>query len=172
MNVHQGLNRRMLLGAAVGMLILPRHARALEPPTGDVILTVGGAVQNTNGDGAARFDLAMLEALPKASFKTSSPWFQQETLFEGAWLASLLEAVGAEGTSMSAKAINDYAVDIPLEDARLNKALLAYNVDGEYMPVRNKGPLWIIYDFDSSVTLRSEIYYTRSIWQLNSLTIS
>jgi hypothetical protein len=86
--------------------------------------------------------------------------------------ASLLEAVGAQGTSMSAMAINDYAVEIPLEDATLNKALLAYKVDGEYLPVRKKGPLWIVYDFDSDAKLRSEIFYTRSIWQLSSLTIT
>lgn len=172
MKVHQGLSRRVLLGAAVTMLMAPRSARAMELPQGDVILTVGGAIQNTNGNGTASFDLAMLEALPKASFKTSSPWFQQETLFEGAPLASLLEAVGAKGTSMSAMAINDYAVDIPLEDATELKALLAYKVDGDYLPVRKKGPLWIVYDFDSNSKLRNEIYYTRSIWQLNSLTIS
>lgn len=172
MNVHQGLNRRFLLGAAVAMLILPRPARALEVPQGDVILTVGGAIQNTNGNGTANFDLAMLEALPKSSFKTASPWFQQETLFEGTPLASLLEAVGAQGTSMSAMAINDYAVDIPLEDATVHKALLAYKVDGEYLPVRKRGPLWIVYDYDSNSKLRSEVFYTRSIWQLRSMTIS
>jgi len=172
MKVHQGISRRMALGAVFAMLMLPRPARALEVPKGEVILTVGGAIQNMNGNGIASFDMAMLEGLPKASFKTASPWFQQKTLFEGTPLASLLEAVGAQGTSMSAMAINDYAVEIPLEDATLNKALLAYKVDGEYLPVRKKGPLWIVYDFDSDAKLRSEIFYTRSIWQLSSLTIS
>lgn len=172
MKVHEGLSRRLLLGAAIAMLIAPRPARALETPQGDVILTVSGAIQNTNGNGTARFDMAMLEALPKASFKTSSPWYQKEALFEGTPLASLLEAVGAQGTSISAMAINDYAVDIPMEDASVHKALLAYKVDGEYLPVRKKGPLWIVYDFDSDSSLRNEIYYTRSIWQLNSITIS
>ena len=172
MKVHQGLSRRQAMGAALAMLMLARPARALEAPKGDVILTVDGAIQNMNGNGNASFDLAMLESLPKASFKTASPWFQQKTLFEGTPLKSLLEALGAQGTSMSATAINDYAVDIPMEDASQHNALLAYKVDGEYLPVRKKGPLWIVYDYDSDAQLRSEIFYTRSIWQLRSLTIS
>jgi hypothetical protein len=172
MKLHQELSRRMLLGAAVAALIVPRPTWALEPPLGEIILTVGGAIQQANENGAAVFDMAMLEALPKASFKTQSPWFQQETLFEGTPLSSLLDAVGAKGTSLSAVAINDYAVEIPVEDAYLHKALLAYKVDGEYLPVRKKGPLWIVYDFGSNSKLRSEVYYTRSIWQLKSIMIS
>lgn len=171
MKVHDGLSRRLLLGAAFAGFVMHRPARALEMPRGDVILTVGGAIRNTNGNGVASFDLGMLEALPKASFRTASPWFQDKTLFEGTPLASLLEAVGAQGTSLSAIAINDYAVDIPLEDATRHKALVAYKVDGQFLPVRKKGPLWIVYDYDSDATLRNEAFYTRSIWQLKALTV-
>lgn len=172
MRMHDGLNRRLFLATAAASVLLPWPARALEMPRGEVVLTVGGTIGNTNGNSMASFDMAMLESLPKASFRTASPWFQGATLFEGTPLVSILEAVGAQGTSINAVAINDYAVDIPMEDATLHKALVAYKVDGEYLPVRKKGPLWIVYDYDARSVLRSEAYYTRSIWQLKALTIS
>ena len=39
------------------------------------------------------------------------------------------------------------------------------------MPVRDKGPLFIIYPFDSSAELRSEPYYSRSAWQLRTIEV-
>lgn len=34
------------------------------------------------------------------------------------------------------------------------------------MSVRDKGPLWVIYPYDSDPALQSEVTYARSIWQL------
>jgi hypothetical protein len=39
------------------------------------------------------------------------------------------------------------------------------------IPVRTKGPLFIVYPFDSKAELRSATYYERSAWQLKSLTV-
>ena len=39
------------------------------------------------------------------------------------------------------------------------------------MPVRDKGPFFIIYPYDSSAALRTEQYYARSAWQVASLTV-
>ena len=39
------------------------------------------------------------------------------------------------------------------------------------MTVRDKGPFWIIYPFDSNPDYQSEVIYSRSIWQLNRLEV-
>ena len=39
------------------------------------------------------------------------------------------------------------------------------------MPVREKGPLFVVYPFDDSSELRSSTYYERSIWQLKALDV-
>jgi len=41
----------------------------------------------------------------------------------------------------------------------------------ELIPVRTKGPLFMVYPFDSKAELRSATYDERSAWQLKSLTI-
>jgi hypothetical protein len=68
-----------------------------------------------------------------------------------------------------ASAINDYSVEIPLSDAVKGGPIIAYSIDGKEMSLRDKGPLWVIYPYDSNSDFRSEVVYLRSIWQLDRL---
>ncbi len=141
-------------------------AKELAPPTGDVVLTVSGAIGVHNAGDLAEFDLPMLEAMPKTEIRTTTPWTDGVTTFEGFALKDLLDAVGAAGSDLSAIALNDYATIIPTSDADLG-VIVAYKVNGEYISVREKGPLWVIYPFDQQPDLKTETNYGRSIWQLN-----
>ena len=38
--------------------------------------------------------------------------------------------------------------------------------NGEYMPIRDKGPLFIIYPYDGNPELKNQKYYSRSVWQV------
>jgi hypothetical protein len=49
--------------------------------------------------------------------------------------------------------------------------LLALKRNGEYMPVRDKGPLFIVYPFDSRPELKHQRFYSRSAWQLARLDV-
>jgi hypothetical protein len=40
------------------------------------------------------------------------------------------------------------------------------------MSVRDKGPLWLVYPYDSAAKYQSEVVFSRSIWQLNRLEIA
>lgn len=39
------------------------------------------------------------------------------------------------------------------------------------MPVREKGPLFLVYPFDSKAELQAATFYNRSAWQLRALQI-
>ena len=39
------------------------------------------------------------------------------------------------------------------------------------MSVREKGPLWIVYPYDSNIAFQTETIYARSIWQLDRISI-
>jgi hypothetical protein len=141
-------------------------AASLPEPADKPILTVTGKIGVTNKDGAAQFDRAMLEALGETSFSTSTPWYDGPRKFEGVPLAKLLDAVGASGDHIIATALNDYSTDIPVEDARKFGVILALKRDGAYMPVSDKGPIFIVYPFDSNPELKAQVYYKRSAWQV------
>lgn len=165
--------RRAFLAAGATAAILPPVTRAatLATPRGPVVLTVSGAIANTNDGPLARFDLPMLDAIDRSSFTTATPWHDHRARFEGISGKALLAAIGATGTSVSAIALNDYSSTIPLSDFAELGLLIACRVDGKQLTVREKGPLWIVYPFDSSPKLNSGVYHGRSVWQLARLEI-
>lgn len=145
----------------------PLAAGSLGQPTGEVVLTVMGAPEAENAEGAIKFDLAMLEGLGAVEFETSTIWTQGLQHFEGVPLDHLVDHLGIAGTTLRATAINDYSVDIPFSDAVEGGPIIAYKLNGEEMSVRDKGPLWIVYPYDSKTEYQTEVVYSRSIWQLD-----
>jgi hypothetical protein len=172
-------HRRSFLGllASTAVLILSAGVAeaidlaALGEPQETPILTVSGKITETNAGETAQFDRAMLEKIGMESFKTNTPWFTGEVEFEGVPLAVLMETVGATGTEVEAVALNDYKASIPIEDFAKYNVLLALKRDGEYMPVRDKGPLFIVYPYDEYDELQAQKFYSRSAWQVKELTV-
>jgi hypothetical protein len=165
--------RRLALARIAAGLAAARlgDSHALDAPAGKVILTITGALTHTNDGSAAVFDLELLRRLPQHSFSTRTPWFPQPRKFSGVLVRELLAAVGAQGSTLRALALNDYRVDIPADDLTDHGALLAYLLDDQPMPVREKGPLVIIYPFDDHPELRSAVRFSRAIWQLHSIEV-
>ncbi|GAA6208193.1 molybdopterin-dependent oxidoreductase [Cognatishimia sp. WU-CL00825] len=123
------------------------------------------------GSEMVNFDLASLRAIGTTEIVTSTIWTDGVHRFSGVSLHDLLAHLGATGGTIQATAINDYAIKIPVSDATQDGPIVAFEMDGELMPRRAKGPLWIVYPFDSSAQFRTEAIYARSIWQLNRLHI-
>ena len=147
------------------------HGDDLAQPEGPVILTVTGAIEHGNGDGMARFDLAMLDALPQRETVTENPWYEGVQTFTGPQISALMHAVGAEGSALRLIAVNDYAATMPWEDVTDLPTILASRNNGEVMSVRDKGPLFVIYPFDEMEELRNEIYFGRSVWQVVAIEV-
>lgn len=146
-------------------------AGSLEAPKGRVVLSLSGKIGATNKDELAVFDMAMIEKLPQHSFTTRTPWYDKPVKFTGPLLSDVLKAVKASGTTVSAVAINDYKINIPMADIGQHGVLMARLIDDKPIPVRSKGPLFVVYPFDDAAALRSSVYYERSIWQLKALDI-
>lgn len=155
--------------AALGAATLP--AFALDRPKGKVVLTIGGKIGMRNAGTVAEFDMDMLAALPQHSFSTKTPWYPEARKFTGPLLRDVLAAVDAQGKNLRAIALNDYKVDLPIGDALKFNLVLARLMDDKPMPVREKGPLFIIYPFDSDEALRAERYYSRSAWQVKTIDV-
>lgn len=133
-------------------------------------LTVSGLI-NYHGHQTATFSIAFLEALGLTGFTTSTPWNDKAAYFQGVRLDLLMSRIGAYGTKAIAYGLDDYAVAIPLSDFRRFGTLLATRIDGHYIAIQHKGPLFVMYPFDENPNLRSELYYSRAVWQLDQLVI-
>ena len=145
--------------------------QSLANPDGKPILSIEGRIKVVNISGKAVFDRQMLEDMDMVSITTSTPWFDNPVTFEGVSLKDLMTRVDASGETVVAIALNDYRTTIPLADFYDRGAILAIKRDGSYMPISDKGPLFIIYPYDSDPALQSQKYYGRSVWQLSRLIV-
>ncbi|MFN4010499.1 MAG: oxidoreductase [Pannonibacter sp.] len=132
-----------------------------------IVLTVEGNIEGER----QTFTIADLEAMGTEQMTTTTPWHDGAVTFEGVAMARLLQHVKAQGETTEVTALNAYFVDIPTEDLIRNGAVLALKRDGNYMAVTDKGPLFLIYPFDANPALRTEVHYSRSVWQVSSIAI-
>lgn len=146
-------------------------AQGLPMPTGPVILTLRGDLAHANSDGAAMFDLAMLDALEQRETITATPWHEGVQTFTGPRIATILAAAGARGTDLRIIAINDYAASMPWQDSQDHPVILASRRNGQTLSVRETGPLFVIYPFDEQPDLRDEVYFSRSVWQVQAIEV-
>jgi hypothetical protein len=162
---------RGLKAIALATLLFAGSAVAQETAApAKVVLTVSGNITAGNA-GTVEFDRKALEALGMVSVETNTPWYKGPVKFEGVSLDALMKAVGAKGERVVAIALNDYSSEIPIEDFAKYKTILALKRDGEYMPVRDKGPLFVIYPYDDNPELKSQKFYSRSVWNIANLEV-
>lgn len=145
---------------------------ALSAPQGPVILEIHGAITHTNHGKVAQYDRAMLDALPRRQLKTHTSVTDGAHAFDGFWVRDLLQQVGATGTIVTATALNDYIIDIPVAELDKYGVILAYAMDGQRLHVSDKGPLWIVYPRDDYPELQDIRYDYRWVWQVIRLDIS
>lgn len=147
------------------------RAETLPAPKGTVILTVRGNIAQTNGKGAAALDLATLESVGVTTMHTGTIWTEGTSAFEGVELAQLMDRLGATGSGLRLIALNEYAVEIPMSEAVAGGPLLAFRMDGKDLSPRDKGPLWMVYPYDTNPDYKNEVSYSRSIWQLTTIEV-
>ncbi|SDL29969.1 hypothetical protein SAMN05192555_103310 [Franzmannia pantelleriensis] len=154
------------LVVAMLLMLLPLAVWALPDPEGEVILTVSGNIAHTNVGDEAHFDAAMLMSLPTKVIETHTPWTDGPSTFEGPLARALLDAVGAESELVRVRALNDFAADIPIDNFHDYDVILALTRDGERMPIRDYGPIFVLYPFDDHPELINETIRFRSVWQV------
>jgi hypothetical protein len=155
---------RSIKAAAVAACLLSYSAWAAEP----AVLQIARPGQTA---GAARLDLDAIKGLGSVTFETSTPWTDGKVVFEAVPGDRLLALLGGAGSVVHATALDDYSVEIPLDDFKSGKAHIAYSMNGEPLPEDQFGPYWVVYRYDSDPALTDEAHQARSIWQLKSLSV-
>ncbi|GGE23727.1 oxidoreductase [Primorskyibacter flagellatus] len=138
-------------------------ADPLPVATGTPMLTI------TAGGDTHRLDADGLRALPVAEFVTTTIWTEGPQSFAGVRMTDLLDRLGISSGTMILTAANGYQVRVPVADFGPDGAIIAYDRNGEAMTLRDKGPLWLVYPYDSDPKFRTEIIYANSIWQLDRI---
>ena len=150
------------------------HAE-LRTPTEPVVLSVSGLVSDTNAESSlgkvADFDMVMLHQLPFHLLTTSTSWTNGTPVFKGVLLTDLLAKVKAKGRHIRVTALNMYSAEIDIKTIERYPIILAYEMNGKAMAIRDKGPLWIVYPVSDFPELDQPKYLSRMVWQVKSIEV-
>ncbi|KNX42827.1 Oxidoreductase molybdopterin binding domain protein [Roseovarius tolerans] len=111
-----------------------------------------------------------LMALPRTEYVTTTIWTEGPQRFSGVSLHDLMDHLKIEAEILEFKAINDYSITVPVSEIGQDNPMIAYARNGEPMSLREKGPFWLVYNYDFDPAFRTETVYSRSIWQLDRIT--
>lgn len=126
------------------------------------------AVRSADGSEMA-LSLSDLDALPQSEFETTTIWTDDTVTFSGVSLSKLLEGINLDGATVRMVALNDYSVEMPASEIGEDYPIVATRMDGALMAIRDKGPYWVVYPYDTDAKFQTETVYARSIWQLKEL---
>lgn len=110
-----------------------------------------------------------LDKLQQTEFTTSTIWTDGQVKFSGVSLNELLKTLKISGQTIELIALNDYSISIPMSELGSPLPIVATRMNDKRMSVRDKGPFWLVYDYDSDASFQNETIYSRSIWQLNRI---
>lgn len=161
----------IMLAFSIPHAVLAETTKPLEAPEGPVILTVDGGIGATNAEQQAQFDHEMLLALPQHSFTTGTPWTEGKSHYRGPLMRTLLEFLESEGDTVNVAALNGYEAEIPISDFYDYDVILALERDDQAIPIREYGPLWVLYPFDHDEALLSERMRFRAVWQVMHINV-
>ncbi len=152
----------------------PLQAAELERPDGAVVVTVAGAIENTNRpafdanrdfflkyhersfEKAVEFDTAMLEALGMQAVEINLDAWPEPVYVQGPYLRDLVSAVGGAGKTVTLVALDGYASEISWEDLQALDWIVGIRQDGRPLGLGQRGPLWVVYTYPDGRALTAD----------------
>lgn len=181
--------RRILPLALLLSTALPAWAE-LPTPEGHVILTLGGAVTETNlparaendggllgylevtHSGAAGFDATMLDGLEQIEITIpyGPPENQRDFVFSGPLLSEVMQMAGAEGKSALPMALDGYQAEIPWQSINAHQPIVATHADGVPMGIGGYGPTMIVFPPTDDAEL-AQTQASQQVWAIAYIAI-
>jgi hypothetical protein len=159
-----------LLGGALPLAHAAKPERAAPAPRGPVVLTLSGAGLGRFNRGPSdaaleqlfhkhqvsfergyEFDAAALQTLPAVEIRPTVEYDGRPHVLSGPLLEQVLAAAGVAPQApvqLVLRALDGYAVQVPVADARRWRMLLATKLDGRPLALGGLGPSWAVYDAD------------------------
>jgi hypothetical protein len=164
------MNKRQFLGtAALAAVAAPGAAQASPIARGPALLTVTGAItknnrgpfnpaldqmmhkQNVSFQRAFTFDFGELARLDARTIRPTLEYDAKPHQLRGPLLTDVLAQAGAHGGDQARlllRAVDGYAAEMTVKQARAQGFIVATHLDGQPIPLGGLGPLWAVYDAD------------------------
>jgi hypothetical protein len=145
-----------------------------------VAMTVPGLAANPYFELKASPDAAAIPIGPE-EFATIGPKEITTTIFikndgehkvKGVLMRDLVKYSGGSGDAVKLVALDGYEMDVPMSDFIKYDAVVATEVDGNSLSVRDHGPAWLIYPASDHPELKDTLYESRAVWQIKLIEIN
>jgi hypothetical protein len=153
---------------------IKRHNRGEFNPALDQLL----GRQRVTFPAAWTYSFQSLASLPAVTIRPTLEYDAQAHTLTGPLLIDVLQGVGAPdagATQIMLRAIDGYAVMVPLDTVRSHRFIVATHLDGKPMALGGLGPLWAVYDADRIPDLASKLLKERFVmcpWALYHIQVS
>jgi hypothetical protein len=119
-----------------------------------------------------QYSIDDLKDLDQTGYDTINVFVDAPTRFSGPLLRDVLAPLTlSEDATLKLTAVNNYQIEMPLTDATNYDVIVALEMSGAPMSIRDNGPLWIIYPVTDHPELQERIYISRMIWQLTDIEV-
>ncbi|MCF6303777.1 MAG: hypothetical protein L3J33_00195 [Rhodobacteraceae bacterium] len=111
-------------------------------------------------------------ALDQVVMNTTNEFVDEMTAFGGPLARDVVALLGGgAGDTVVLTAVNDYSIEVPVQDFIDYDVVFAHSTNGDRLSTRDKGPIWVVYPMSDNPELRDPTYNARMIWQLVSVEI-
>ena len=141
-------------------------------PSGEVILSLQGAIGQSNVDGRLDFDMTTLEQIGLIEFSVDDPHIGKRITYQGVPISALLAVaqVSNSAAEIDARALNDYEATLQIQAIKDWPVIIATKRDGERMSIVDKGPLEIVFPY-GIYPINPDEFNNLWVWQLRALEI-
>lgn len=91
---------------------------------------------------------------------------------KGVLMRDLVKYSGGTGEIVKLVALDGYEMDIPMSDFTTYDAVVATEIDGKPLSIRDHGPAWLIYPVSEHPELKDTLYDSRAVWQIKSIEVN
>jgi hypothetical protein len=130
----------------------------------DATLTV------TDGSQTVELTREQIDQMEQEVIETSTAWTEGKTKLSGPSFTDVLEQAGFAGETVTAEALDGYAIEIPRERLTGDGAILATGMNDAALP-EDKAPFWIVFPYDRSPEMNDEDHQSWSVWAVTKLTV-
>ncbi|MEW2916532.1 hypothetical protein AB1A64_05635 [Ruegeria sp. ANG10] len=176
---------RLALSLAIALTTSTAVRAEMPAPQGHVIVSLGGAITETNlpprgendggllgylevqHDGAAGFDAAILDSLEQVEITIAygPEGNQRDIAFSGPRLSDVMVMAGAEGKTAKPMAMDGYQAEIPWDSIQAHQPIMATHADGSPMGIGGYGPTMIVFPATDDADLAAE-QSGQQVWAL------
>ena len=123
-----------------------------------------------DGDSSSELllELADLAAMETIEVSTSTPWTEVAS-YKAVEVRTLISLCECTVSGVQASALNNYTASIPSDHIYEDGAMVAFLKNETPMPITERGPYWIIFDFDALGDKVHPAHHNVSVWQMDRL---